>query len=266
MNLRVLENFINYTTPEWTFEIFIPDIPAIKDPIVQVMQKHHRGFVFKHMFGKLISELRRNQDINPLLKSCEFWENVDANITLVAQMDSVLCPSNFSINDFVQYHYVGAPWPEQVGVSSRLTMEGLKTPIYGGNGGLSLRNRDYMLQCCMPHIPLSSLKESKRFGQPGLNEDLFYGRCFQRLKKSLPLGIASSFSLENMVTRNASQVVAMHKPNVGLMRQFGFNANPKVIRDNICAQCPPVKLILKCPGSVLPTKQLNVLPKRIFGL
>lgn len=247
LRLELLENFINYTTPDWSFEFFVTNMPEIKDPIIETMNRAKRQFTFVHTFDRLVKDLRRNTDINPVLKSCKFWNTVRADVVLVVQMDAVLCPSNYSINDFVHYHYVGAPWPQQVPRRDRATISGLQTPLYGGNGGLSIRSKEHMLLCCDNNIDLSSLRAAKISGKPVLNEDLYYEACFRKHELSVRLGIASSFSLENMVTRNATDVLGMHKPNVRLMRSYGLRSSDINLIGSLCEKCPPLNLIMRCP-------------------
>lgn len=119
-------------------------------------------------------------DYSRLLTSPAFWRAVNADYALIFQTDSVLCSlSPWSVDDFLQYDYVGAPW---------------MVPTHGldvGNGGLSLRNVSLMLDITKTY-------------PPGLNEheDVYFARCFSMMlragkKVRLPSPhVAASFAYE----------------------------------------------------------------------
>lgn len=70
---------------------------------------------------------------NTLLMSSNFWKSLKTRKkVLIFQCDTALCPtSDFTINDFLHFDYIGSWWPAErpVGVYTE-----------GGNGGLSLRS------------------------------------------------------------------------------------------------------------------------------
>lgn len=68
-------------------------------------------------------------DYNHLLTSRDFWKQVPFENVLIYQMDAELL--NHGIEQYLKWHYVGAPW---------------KFQEHGGNGGFSLRNRECMLK------------------------------------------------------------------------------------------------------------------------
>ena len=70
-----------------------------------------------------------------LLTSAAFYEAIPTEVILIFQTDTLIFSKNkHKINDFLQYDYVGAPWPPGY------------TPIGEvGNGGLSLRKKSKML-------------------------------------------------------------------------------------------------------------------------
>ena len=78
-------------------------------------------------------------DYNEFLMSFDFWKNIykTAKI-LVFQSDSSICiKSNFKIDDFMNFDYIGGQWKIKRPC-------GLK--IYGGSGGFSLRDRRLSIQ------------------------------------------------------------------------------------------------------------------------
>jgi hypothetical protein len=101
-----------------------------------VFKEHKERFVVTNIeaqFGGGIGILTLNQ----LFVTIEFWELIVAEKILVAQIDSGICSgSQASINDFLEYDWIGAPW-HGVGLRSKM--------FAGGNGGFSLRSRSKML-------------------------------------------------------------------------------------------------------------------------
>lgn len=97
-------------------------------------------------------------DYNELLMSLDFWDNIyQSQKILVFQADSVICKkSNFQINDFMHFDYIGGQWKihRPCGLN-----------IYGGSGGFSLRDRKILMQAL------------KLFGNAPwqFGEDGFYG-------------------------------------------------------------------------------------------
>ncbi|MDA7742226.1 hypothetical protein N8865_01260 [Francisellaceae bacterium] len=77
---------------------------------------------------------------NELFLSEVFWEHVlGRQKILVFQTDTFLCgDSNYRIEDFIEYDYIGSKWPRHRPVG--MIMD-------GGNGGLSLRDWDKTYQC-----------------------------------------------------------------------------------------------------------------------
>lgn len=68
------------------------------------------------------------QDYNSLLTSKKFWAQIPFDMVLILQMDAKLLRTG--IEEFLMYDYCGAPWTFQQ---------------HGGNGGLSLRNVQKMI-------------------------------------------------------------------------------------------------------------------------
>lgn len=69
-----------------------------------------------------------------LLTSEYFWNNLVGEKILIYQEDS--CIFNSNIDDFLQYDYIGAPWP--IGQDDNANLV--------GNGGFSLRSKSVMLK------------------------------------------------------------------------------------------------------------------------
>lgn len=92
-----------------------------------------------HLTQLGIDELCANK-YNALFLSKRFWKNVlGRKKILVFQTDTVSCShSDYTINDFISYDYIGSKWPRQRPVG---------LIIDGGNGGLSLRDWEKTYDC-----------------------------------------------------------------------------------------------------------------------
>jgi hypothetical protein len=98
-----------------------------------------------------------------LLASCDFWRHFNSEFVLVFQEDSRFCASSeHSINFFVQlgYDWIGAPWRASDWWNPAQTAGSLV-----GNGGLSLRRRASMLDCCVPTVQRVATHEDVHFVQ-----------------------------------------------------------------------------------------------------
>ena len=73
-------------------------------------------------------------EYNQYLRTPEFWEQVRGKKVFTFQLDSILLRSG--IDEFLKYDYVGAPWRKP------------KEDSLVGNGGLSLRTKDVMIDIC----------------------------------------------------------------------------------------------------------------------
>ncbi|RAL59654.1 hypothetical protein DID88_000287 [Monilinia fructigena] len=97
---------------------------------------------------------------------------------LVFQPDSILCTkAPTTLNDFLQYDYVGAPWSAQ--------------STYGGNGGLSLRRVSSILKV---------LEKERRKPGDGQLEDLWLSNTLNKLQgtKMANAKVSKSFSVESI--------------------------------------------------------------------
>ena len=83
---------------------------------------------------------------NALFISKKFWEAVRGrNGILVFQTDTITCHnSDYSINDFMQFDYIGSKWPKTRPIGIEMD---------GGNGGLSLRNWKKVMECIQRFPP-----------------------------------------------------------------------------------------------------------------
>ena len=128
------------------------------------------------------------EEYNCLLTSVHFYRQFkDFEYVLVFQSDSMLFKdSEFSVEDFLGWDYIGAPWQDK--------------PICpGGNGGLSLRRVRTMMNIC------------RRFPFPrnrGVNEDVYFSR---KKINFAPRSLSSLFSVESVLLDSRISF-GCHKP------------------------------------------------------
>lgn len=160
-------------------------------------------------------------EYSELLASLDFWNLFSSEKILLFQEDSIIFRSN--IQDFLDYDYIGAPWPLQTN----------DTEGRVGNGGFSLRTRQIMLTIC-ENFPIketeysaSTLKymeESKLTIPP---EDVYFALNIEKHQLGrLPTAqVASYFSTESIKN----------------LESFGghkFWVSDRLWRDRVYSLCP----------------------------
>lgn len=88
------------------------------------------------------------REYNDMMMTTDFWNKVKGKKILSFQNDSILLKGG--IDQFLKYDYIGAPWIKP------------KEGYFVGNGGLSLRNKDKMIEICTlnddkSNIPLEDI-------------------------------------------------------------------------------------------------------------
>lgn len=131
---------------------------------------------------------------NYLLLSSNFWElliNIfECKHALIFQTDTLLLKD--TVDDFLEYDYVGAPWYKE-------WIEGVRV----GNGGLSLRNTEKMLTIC------NNLRKSP---VANMNEDIYFSYMCKELNFKVPtLEDAKKFSVETIYYPDP---IGIHKPHL----------------------------------------------------
>ncbi len=142
---------------------------------------------------------------NHILKNQSFWEKLPSKNILIFQTDALLIePFDYSM---FNYDYVGAPFslnkylstsfPEYRDMTENGKVHKWVTQVFNrkvpipdnvliGNGGLSIRNRDVMIEICQ-----------NEYSPKSENEDIFFSRLIKKYsKKIVPFDIARRFSCE----------------------------------------------------------------------
>lgn len=134
-------------------------------------------------------------EYNTLLKKSLFWEAFKEEKILVIQPDTLIRKPD--IEEFMMYDYIGAPWSSPLPSSN----------INVGNGGLSLRSRDAMIECCR-------VQEDELTRDPMLPEDVYFSwKCIKSGFKVADVETAKRFSVESVWHPDP---LGMHKPYVSL--------------------------------------------------
>jgi len=179
-----LTNFAANLGPEWPILILHNEdvSPHLeKNKNLRLQKKNgllHTASLERNGFPALSSS--NSSTYSKLLSSTRFWSALKAQHVLIFQTDSVLCSmSPWTIEDFLPYDYVGAPWIDR---------------WYGmdiGNCGLSLRKAKTMIR----------ITKSFKFNETE-NEDIYFARGIYDLAKRdhavkiPPIHVAAKFAYE----------------------------------------------------------------------
>ena len=119
------------------------------------------------------------------LKTTEFWNLLVGKKILIYQEDSFIFNNN--IDEFIEYDYIGAPWTDRI------------LPICVGNGGLSLRTKQVMIDI------IEEISKDKTLTNEIISEDVFFSKHMQRLNigKIAEEEIATRFSSELIYNKNS---------------------------------------------------------------
>jgi hypothetical protein len=125
---NIVRSHLKYLPTDWKLEVYCS-------------QQNHQ-FVMHELMGleyRIVDSnvvITNTNDYNKLLLSTTFWQPLSQyEKVLVFQSDSEILRTG--IEEFLQWDYVGAPWP----FDQR-----------GGNGGLSIRNPKVMMECIEKHL------------------------------------------------------------------------------------------------------------------
>ena len=133
-------------------------------------------------------------DYNNMLLKEDFWNKINAEHILVFQGDSMLL--RYGINDYLDYDYVGAPWPHD-------------SPTVIGNGGLSLRKKSFIMRVFKEY----NMSQAPFYMKPEfldqVPEDVYFSYGLTYLGGNVPsLEGAKKFSVESIPYDNP---IGMHQ-------------------------------------------------------
>ena len=131
-----------------------------------------------------------------LLTTIDFWNNFTADKILLYQEDTMLFKNN--IDDFLEYDYIGAPWP----IEQDDNLHGV------GNGGFSLRSRKKMIEV-IEKVKVKDLKLGNSTKKYMMNtnstfvpEDVYFSKSLidYKLGKVATRDVAINFSQETQLS------------------------------------------------------------------
>jgi len=138
-------------------------------------------------------------EYNYFLSSIEFWNLLNGSKILIYQEDSFIFKNN--IEEFISWDYIGAPWPKNTN----------DTPNRVGNGGISLRTKQIMLDVIKKiSIKDTIINQSTKIYMKNNNlstcpEDVYFSSNMQNLNigKVATFDEAFKFSTESLNNPNS---------------------------------------------------------------
>lgn len=133
-----------------------------------------------------------------LLMTSDFWNLCVGEKILIYQEDSCIFKSN--IANFLEYDYIGAPWPLSYEINRHSV----------GNGGFSLRSKSVMLECCnYINEPLQLSKVVQEYmaknALPNCPEDVYFTTVMETYNIGIIANyeVATQFSVESILNYDA---------------------------------------------------------------
>jgi len=136
------------------------------------------------------------------MMSTDFLYKIPTEVFLIFQSDSMICPEfKDTIDKFIDYDYVGAPWP-----ADRFPGKYNKNGSLVGNGGLSLRRKTKMIEIL-----------EKCEADADVPEDVYFAIPCKAVHINKPTeAVAAEFSMEMTYSPKSWGVHrAWHTDNVG---------------------------------------------------
>jgi hypothetical protein len=182
----ILKQISRFLDEKWSVILFVTD--DIYDKYITLTDNLSSNIKVK----KINYTLNNVTDYNNILLDLEFWENnfTSFDKVLIFQTDTMMF--NHGIENFYDYDYIGAPWPDS-----------LSKVVSVGNGGFSLRSVKATIDCLKNRDNISidnylqyDINENKLGGQP---EDIIFSYGMLQLGYNVPpVEIAKYFSQETI--------------------------------------------------------------------
>jgi len=162
---------------------------------IQRILENHPSMVPRIQLVHLEIDNLLQMEYSDLFFEPRFYEYIPTEMFLVFQTDSMIIPENKDkVNEFMEYDYVGGPWPASNG----------DVPFQVGNGGFSLRRKSKMLEL-LSHRDAEYLKHKNiRYGNKYYIEDLFFSGCYHEnielkkptYKKAMEFSAEAEYGIE----------------------------------------------------------------------
>lgn len=156
----MIQNTVSTLPADWVVQIFYTakgQSQAGLDINPGINRFIKSGEVILTLLPKHLEKIKKYQ----LMFEPWTWRNMLADKVLLFGGGSVICSNSlYTINDFIQYDYIGAPWRHYNGV--------------GGDGQISLRNRLHMLAAIHYALEKVDIADHKTAWKSWGQEDHFY--------------------------------------------------------------------------------------------
>ena len=113
----VLENFISILPEEWDIQINhgthnIDYVKKVIDESEVISKADSENRIILYNLG--VENMTHEGESNLLITE-DFWDNINGDILLKFECDTMLCPnSEYKINQFENYDYIGGYWGVQL--------------------------------------------------------------------------------------------------------------------------------------------------------
>ena len=185
----VCKTMLRFTNDEWGLHIFHGNQ---NESFVKGFFQDNPNVVYTNLNKANLTI----EDYNLLLTSVWFYEQIKSSHFLIFQTDSCLLKEG--VGEFVQYDYIGAPWPH------------LKNQV--GNGGFSLRSKEFCLLIC------NTIKR-----KPRENEDVYFSTNGMKTNSNIAsYDVACQFSCEQITTR--ALPLGVHKQGINYIKLPNLDA------------------------------------------
>ncbi len=174
----ILTTFLYSVNNDWNLHIFTTD---------ENSKKYTKYLTYFNIEYKIhiINKFENINTYSNLLKTNDFWKNIDEDYVLLFQYDS-LAFDKFNY-DNLKYNYIGAQWPQNI-----QQVKG----IYNGNGGTSFRNVRKMQEI--------TLKYNYILNDMNTPEDVYFAKYLynENCLMNDP-NICNEFSFENVYSETS---------------------------------------------------------------
>ena len=139
-------------------------------------------------------DIKNVKDYNRILVN-EFSDLIDTDFVLIVHYDSIIVNPQYWDDEYLDYDYIGAPWPNGVPDPFKYTQKYIDKNIqWQGNGGFCLRSKKFLEVSKKARFELPNIHE--------LSEDVYfsvYARDFfeENGCRYAPAQLARKFSYEN---------------------------------------------------------------------
>tara|TARA_B100000424_G_scaffold270274_1_gene269163 strand:- start:530 stop:1348 length:819 start_codon:yes stop_codon:yes gene_type:complete len=244
----VLENFLSILPEEWYVQInhgthnfdYIKSIIDKSEIISNANSKNRLHFY------NLGVENMTHRDESNLLRTEKFWNNIDGDLLLKFECDTILCPnSEQKISYFEKFDYIGGYWGGTLYPLDEpypnLQPNGAFCKPYNGrmplvmNGALSLRKKDVMIEIIKKYFDEYFLSEKT------YSEDYFFSEYIDNPTTRDVI----NFSIDNgyIAPLDMKAPFGIHKP---------WGTNPSkghgVAYEKIKIVCPEVEILKSLQG------------------